>query len=725
MSLISGTESSDSRLEGTDQDDLIYGKGGNDALFGLGGADLLVGGEGGDHILTGDGQDTVDGGPGNDEVNGYISDAKNVTLMYSPSTGSKSISGGEGSDVLAGGGDSDIILGGSGNDQIFGIEGNDNLFGDAGNDELYGDSGNDSLSGGEGNDNLNGGEGSDYLEGQAGDDDLFGDDGNDILKDGAGIDLLFGGKGDDTFYLSSRETVAVDSGGSDTAYVSADFIDVPHNIETVIYETGVLPLPYWIDALIFGKGYSIGAAFRKPDQAFYTFPVSAPTYAADQDVLLGYTGFSQAQIVRVEAALQYITSIFDMKFVRTETAAAYDTLSFAYNSQTGSSGYAMPPSPSYFGSDIFLSNTSFNATLADGTRGTVTLMHEIGHALGLKHPFLDSDADSNLNFGPYLPAVDDSQIWTVMSYNRVDSRNVLEFSPLDIAALHYLYGVNPATRPGDDTYFFDASTPNLIWDGAGTDVIDASASKTAVTINLTPGHWGFQGNSKAETITEPGQITVNFGTVIENLKGSNFNDSLAGNETANILTGGKGDDTISGGAGIDTAMLTGSRSQYIISQTDTGLRVADSVVNRDGNDSLQGIERLTFSDVSLAFDMSGSAGLTARVLGAALGKESLGNSRFVGTGLSLLDGGMKSDVLMGMALDARLGSTASSAEVVDLLFNNIVGSNPPSAERAYFAGLLDNGVYSRGQFGLIAAVTSMNEENINLIGLAKTGLEYS
>ncbi|MBV5345599.1 MAG: hypothetical protein JZU63_08800, partial [Rhodoferax sp.] len=73
-----------------------------------------------------------------------------------------------------------------------------------------------------------------------------------------------------------------------------------------------------------------------------------------------------------------------------------------------------------------------------------------------------------------------------------------------------------------------SSATNLIWDGAGVDVIDAASVGQAVTIYLTPGYWGYVGTAQASTITSAGQVTVNFGTTIENLIGSAFNDHLYG-----------------------------------------------------------------------------------------------------------------------------------------------------------------------------------------------------
>jgi hypothetical protein len=80
--------------------------------------------------------------------------------------------------------------------------------------------------------------------------------------------------------------------------------------------------------------------------------------------------------------------------------------------------------------------------------------------------------------------------------------------------------------------------------------------------------------------------------------------------------------------------------------------------------------------------------------------------------------------LVQLALDARLGTNASDAAVVDLLYGNVVGA-PPSSETAdYYLGLLASGQATQAGLGVFAADSSVNAAHIGLIGLAATGLAY-
>lgn len=163
-----------SRIEGTDDDDILVGTpcsddieggDGNDNIYGNGGNDVIHGGGGNDHIVGGSGNDTIFGGLGDD--------------------------------VIFGGAGNDFLYGGPGNDRIFGEEGDDIIFGGEGEDFLSGGPGNDIIFGGTGDDIIHGDEGNDILYGEEGNDVIYGGDGDDLIFDGPGADIVYGGPGDD------------------------------------------------------------------------------------------------------------------------------------------------------------------------------------------------------------------------------------------------------------------------------------------------------------------------------------------------------------------------------------------------------------------------------------------------------------------------------------------------------------------------------------------------
>ncbi|MDB5875208.1 MAG: hypothetical protein JWQ07_4650 [Ramlibacter sp.] len=224
---------------------------------------------------------------------------------------------------------------------------------------------------------------------------------------------------------------------------------------------------------------------------------------------------------------------------------------------------------------------------------------------------------------------------------------------------------------------------------------------------LAFGSYGIEGRPAAATLTD---FLANYQHPVI---GSVGNDVLS--DAAGLAN------SINGGAGIDLVEFAGARSQYTISSAfgRTLVSTGPTEVN-----VLKGVERLGFSDMKLAFDIAGNAGVVAKILGAVFGVASLGNQQYAGIGLSLADGGMSYQGLMQSALDARLGGHGSNTAVVDLLYTNVVGVAPSASERALYVGMLDSAAHTQASLGVLAADTGLNQAHINLVGLASTGIAF-
>jgi len=250
-----------------------------------------------------------------------------------------------------------------------------------------------------------------------------------------------------------------------------------------------------------------------------------------------------------------------------------------------------------------------------------SLIHEIGHGLGLKHPGSYVDSDS----GPYISTALDFRNYSVMSYNDsnvmylgVNQQNYIRVMPetpmvYDIAAIQYLYGANNTYQAGDNIYNFDPVVPfyKSIWDAGGTDTLDLSNFTTNCDINLIPGNYSSiryvnQGTG-ANLYDGSNNLGIAFGTIIEiavggsgndNITGNNVNNFLYGGDGNDMLLGGTGNDFLDGGTGVDTVNFTSARSSYTILPNDIGFSVKDNA-GSDGTDFVVHVENLQFHDSML------------------------------------------------------------------------------------------------------------------------------
>lgn len=235
-------------------------------------------------------------------------------------------------------------------------------------------------------------------------------------------------------------------------------------------------------------------------------------------------------------------------------------------------------------------------------------------------------------------------------------------------------------------------------DGGGTDESVPSAS-----VGVIGGV--FNGTAAADTIN---------GTA-----GPDAISAGAGNDR---ILASAGDDTINGGDGLDTVVFAGSSGSVRLTRAADGTLTATA-----GNetDRLTRVERVTFTDRSLAFDLDGNAGAVARLIGAVFGRALLSNPEYTGTGLSLLDGGTTLAALTQLALNVKLGTSFTPTTLVTTLFQNVVGTPPTAADLSFWTGTLSSGQYTNVTLTQLAADTVLNAEQIGLVGLAASGLVYA
>lgn len=127
--------------------------------------------------------------------------------------------------------------------------------------------------------------------------------------------------------------------------------------------------------------------------------------------------------------------------------------------------------------------------------------------------------------------------------------------------------------------------------------------------------------------------------------------------------------------------------------------------------------------VGRAFDIGGNAGFVAKTLAAVFGPAAVGNRSLAGIGLQFADSGLSRDALTDMALDAALPQRTDDL-VVRLLYANVTGMQPDLATVNQFVSLISSGQYTQVSLAEMAANHELIASKIDLVGLARHGLEY-
>lgn len=354
----------------------------------------------------------------------------------------------------------------------------------------------------------------------------------------------------------------------------------------------------------------------------------------------------------------------------------------------------------------------------------------------------------------------------------------------DVMAIQAIYGANQSTRIGNTTYGFNSNVTGemasildfsinahpilTIYDAGGVNTLDLSGYDTPSIIDLKSGFF-----TSCNAMTN--NVAIDYNTIIQNAVGGSGDDVISGNAQNNRIFGGRGQDTANylgsateyklcfdtdglsirdtiqgrdgtdtlnsierlefsgltdtinykaGGSGLTYANFVGQISDYSTWLGTAGIGVIDSVANRDNIHLLTNVERLSFSDLSLAFDTDGVAGKAYRLYKATFDRPPDDNG--IGFWIKEMDAGKAllqvADFFANSPEFIRLyGANTSDADFLKLVYNHALHRDPDQAGYDFWLSDMGKGV-SRAY---ILEHFSESGENVSHVAdLIAQGIQY-
>lgn len=624
---ISGN-SLDNTLKGNSTRNTLIGGLGSDILDGGADADTLIGGEGSDIYYIDNAGDLVTetntnaSTGGVDSIYSYLTSytlASNIENGRILAAGTANISGNNLNNLLYAGNGNNVLNGGTGNDTLSYLHASNAVAVNLATKtaQATSGSGTDTLISIE---NLTGSNFNDKLTGNTAQNIISGGRGDDELDGGAGADTLIGGDGADFYYVDNLTDVVIETnsststGGNDTVASHLTNYTLGANIE---------------GGLILASGNANLTGNN----------INNVLYAGDgNNVLNGGAGKDAACYIFSKSTVTVSLAIIG---IQTTKGSGSDKL-IGIEDLIGSNHHDN------------LTGNSANNTL-NGAAGADIMTGGNGSDVYYVDNVGDKIIETNVDASTGGVDAVYSLIANYTLTSRVENGHILTTGTANL------------TGNNLNNFLYAGRGDNVLNGSSGTDTASYIYAGSAVAVNLA--------NNLAQTTNGSGLDKL---VAIENLTGSNYNDTLTGNNTNNTLNGGLGNDILNGGTGADTLLGgEGSDSYYV---DNTGDKVLESIATA----SLGGTDTVLsyLSNYLLGSNIENGRILTTNT--ANLTGNSLDNVLYAGSGNNVVNGGAGFDTASYLhtssAITANLSNTTaqvSGGSGSDTLISieNLVGSN--------------------------------------------------
>jgi len=606
----------------------IIGSSKNDTFVGTTASNSIVGGSGNDTFIAGvdtdndnvienvdDGADYIDGGVGTGDWADYSSigdDANGATngievTLDGANEVTATVNGQTGDDTL-------LNI-----ENISGTQDSDSIKGDVQNNTLLGNAGADILSGEAGMDELYGGDDADTLLGGAGDDILMGDAGDDTLTGGVGSDNLYGGdnssdSGVDTVdYTNALESLTIDLDVTDAIGLTQNGSEEGRSDGATGDQGQGVDNLYGIENVI-GSNFAADIIYGSSEANIIQTQAGDDTIVAAgaSDGIDHYDGGVGTDTLDYSALSEDIT--IDLSVAATDDFdGAGGNDSWSVSIATGDSDIIKNIENIIGGSgdDIITMNSGVNEI--QGGAGSDTLSGNLGNdIINGYYEAQDEETDVGIQYDTvsysYLSTksvVLDLQLGTAYvdasdSDTLISIENAIGGAQGDTLTGSTL--INSLEGGAGDDTFVSSLGDDFIFGGnmaSGThtdshivgDTVDYSNSvntnnKLVVDLTTTANDGNVYSNAQVLLDSDNSAVYTDRLYGIENISGTQNDDTLYGNSEANTLIGNSGDDTLKGGLGIDKLDGGAGDDIFLIEETDIGDAGGDEILGGSGNDTL-------------------------------------------------------------------------------------------------------------------------------------------
>ncbi|WP_457090941.1 M10 family metallopeptidase [Microvirga sp. P5_D2] len=375
----------------------------------------------------------------------------------------------------------------------------------------------------------------------------------------------------------------------------------------------------------------------------YSFPVNAGYLGSAYgkgETQNNFAGLTQLQAQAARKVLGVVSSLTNLTFTEMqETQSNHATLRMARSDEPEAAWTYLPGQAEEAGDSWFGNSIGWFDEPVQGEYAYYVFMHEILHAIGLKH------GNETTGFGAMTPG-HDSMEYSVMTYRSYvgSSGQYLENeywgfaqTPMmvDIAALQHLYGANFGTHAGNTAYTWNPETGQAfingagqdvpgdnrvlmtVWDGGGVDTYDLSNYATNLRVDLRPGEWSSVSSSQTAMLGDENPARGNIAnamlhqgdirSLIENAIGGPGSDIIIGNQGSNTLNGGSGADKLSGLGGSDTLVGGPGKDSFVFDTKPNQTGNLDCITDFSVADDTIILENAVFTKVGASGKLSTGA----------------------------------------------------------------------------------------------------------------------